>query len=151
LRERSSDIRQLVMFFLSRYSQRLGKSVSSVSEQTMYRLVRYRWPGNIRELQNVIERAVVLSHGSVLELDHELGPPPLAGNETVETESESEPSANFATLEEVERNHIVRILEQTGWVIEGPDGAAKLLKLHSNTLRSRMGKLGIKRAHHEPR
>ena len=114
----------------------------------MDRLIRYRWPGNIRELQNVIERAVVLSQGPVLELDRELAPVPLAGNEAVESVSEG--PAKFATLEQVERNQIVRILDQTGWVIEGPEGAAKLLKLHPNTLRSRMGKLGIKRARHDP-
>jgi len=149
LRARSSDIRQLVMFFLSRYSQRLGKSVSSVSEEAMDRLVRYGWPGNVRELQNVIERAVVLSRGPVLELDRELGLAPLAGNEAVEAVSEG--PAKFVTLEQVERDHIVRILDRTGWVIQGPEGAARLLELHPNTLRSRMGKLGIKRARHEPR
>ncbi len=149
LRARSSDIRQLVMFFLSRYSQRLGKSVSSVSEEAMDRLVRYGWPGNVRELQNVIERAVVLSRGPVLELDRELGLAPLAGNEAVEAVSEG--PAKFVTLEQVERDHIVRILDRTGWVIEGLEGAARLLELHPNTLRSRMGKLGIKRTRHEPR
>jgi len=144
LRERRSDIRQLVMFFLSRFSQRFGKKVTSVSDETMERLIAYGWPGNIRELQNVIERAVVVARGPMLELDRELGPlAVVAGCE--EAESATAAPAKFATLEEVERNHIVAILNQTDWVIEGPKGAAQILKLHPNTLRSRMGKLGIRR------
>ncbi len=144
LRERRSDIRQLVMFFLSRFSQRFGKKVTSVSDETMERLIAYGWPGNIRELQNVIERAVVVARGPMLELDRELGPlAVVAGCE--EAESATAAPAKFATLEEVERNHIVAILKQTDWVIEGPKGAAQILKLHPNTLRSRMGKLGIRR------
>jgi PAS domain S-box-containing protein len=144
LTERRSDIRQLVMFFLSRFSQRFGKKVTSVSDETMERLIAYRWPGNIRELQNVIERAVVVARGPVLELDRELGPLAVAAGHE-EAKSAAAAPAKFATLEEVERNHIVAILKQTEWVIEGPKGAAQILKLHPNTLRSRMGKLGIRR------
>jgi formate hydrogenlyase transcriptional activator len=145
LRARTSDIRQLVMFFLSRYSQRFGRKATSVSEETMDRLIHYSWPGNIRELQNVIERAVVVSGGAVLELDGELGPVAVDGHRPA-VRSGSQPPPRFASLEEVERNHIVTILDQTRWVIEGPKGAAQVLKLHPNTLRSRMEKLGIKRA-----
>jgi formate hydrogenlyase transcriptional activator len=132
------------MFFLSRFSQRFGKKVTSVSDETMERLIAYRWPGNIRELQNVIERAVVVARGPVLELDRELGPLAVAAGHE-EAKSAAAAPAKFATLEEVERNHIVAILKQTEWVIEGPKGAAQILKLHPNTLRSRMGKLGIRR------
>ncbi len=144
LRERSSDVRQLATFFLSRFSQRFGKKVSAVSDETMEHLIRYPWPGNIRELQNVIERAVVVSRGAVLELDRELGPVP-GGGDREGAESAAAAPPKFATLEEVERNHIVAILDQTGWVIEGPKGAARILKLHPNTLRSRMGRLGVRR------
>jgi len=137
LRDRSSDIRRLVNFFLTRFSQRFGKKMNVVSEETMERLVHYPWPGNVRELQNVIERAVVLSKGPELELGDGLAlrsaqsPPPGAGK--------------LSSLEEVERVHILTILQQTEWVIEGPKGAAQVLKLHPNTLRSRMAKLGIQR------
>ena len=144
LRERSSDIRQLVTFFLSRFSQRFGKRVSAVSEDTMERLVRYPWPGNVRELQNVIERAVVLAKGPELELDEKLGPGERESS-SAKVEAIPVPPANLASLEEIERRHIVAILEQADWVIEGPKGAAFVLKLHPNTLRSRMGKLGIRR------
>jgi formate hydrogenlyase transcriptional activator len=142
LRERSDDIRQLVSFFLTRFSHRFGKKVNVVSEETMERLVRYPWPGNVRELQNVIERAIVLSKGPELELHEALAP-------------ESSPfvapaGAKSASLEEVERSHILATLHETDWVIEGPKGAAQVLKLHPNTLRSRMGKLGIRRAAHRP-
>jgi PAS domain S-box-containing protein len=137
LRERSEDIRQLVGFFLTRFSQRFGKKPNVVSEETMERLVRYPWPGNVRELQNVIERAIVLSKGPELELHDAIAP----------RGSQSE-AGKTASLEEVERSHILAILQETEWVIEGPKGAAQVLKLHPNTLRSRMGKLGIRRAMH---
>jgi len=148
LRERTADIRQLAMFFLSRHSQRFGKKVTAVSDETMERLIRYPWPGNIRELQNVIERAVIVSRGPVLDLDRELGPG-AAGGGRADVESAPAAPAKLATMEEVERNHIVAILNQTGWVIEGLKGAARVLKLHPNTLRSRMERLGIRRSGHQ--
>ena len=105
----------------------------------------------MRELQNIIERAVILSEGPTLELGPDLLPVSVAGSPRVE--ASASPSAPFAgldtLLEEVERSHILAALEQAGGVVEGPRGAAKLLKLHPNTLRSRMEKLGIRRSGHE--
>src|SRR5437867_3105146 len=155
LRERASDIPQLAMFFLSRFAKRFGRQVDTIASETMDRLVSYPWPGNIRELQNVIERAVVLSRGPALELDRDLlpgtaGPGPEPG---VERHAErdrpvakSAASGLAAALEETERAHIVAALERADGVIEGPRGAAKILKMHPNTLRSRMEKLGIRRS-----
>src|SRR5437879_3616523 len=155
LRERASDIPQLAMFFLSRFAKRFGRQVDTIASETMDRLVSYPWPGNIRELQNVIERAVVLSRGPALELDRDLlpgtaGPGPEPG---VERHAErdrpvakSAASGLAAALEETERAHIVAALERADGVIEGPRGAAKILEMHPNTLRSRMEKLGIRRS-----
>ncbi|HSB80831.1 MAG TPA: sigma 54-interacting transcriptional regulator [Candidatus Methylomirabilis sp.] len=160
--ERRSDIPQLVTFFLSRYAKEFGKQVKAVSQESMQRLIGYQWPGNIRELQNVIERAVVLSQGPVLELDRDLVPVEMpgepssamkaTGDQRPGAESEAPPAgrpADPGSLEEVERWHILRVLEQTGGVIEGAKGAAKILDLHPNTLRSRLKKLGIRRPSHE--
>jgi formate hydrogenlyase transcriptional activator len=150
LRERRSDVAQLVMFFLSRFSKKLGRKVESVSQQTMERLMNYSWPGNVRELQNIIERGVVVSTGAVFTLGHDLVPgsvPPEndAPEPTPAVTSRNERQA----LQEVERHHILSVLKQSGWVIEGEKGAARVLKLHPNTLRSRMKKLGITRTSHE--
>jgi formate hydrogenlyase transcriptional activator len=167
LRERGSDISQLVMFFLDRFSKKFGKKVTAVSQETMDRLLSYTWPGNIRELQNIMERAVVLCEGSVLQMDLDLQPIPtpaipartagdhasrpgaVAQGGEVRPPQLSPPSSGLPTLEEVERSHILAALKQTGGVIEGPNGAARILNLHSNTLRSRMQKLGINRRSHE--
>jgi formate hydrogenlyase transcriptional activator len=147
LRQRRSDIPQLVMFFLARYGTRFGKRVETVSQATMNRLVAYDWPGNVRELQNVVERAVVLTPGPVLELDGDLlGPAPPASRTTAAAPASPQPGAGLAeTLEEVERAHITAALQRSGGIIEGPRGAAGLLRLHPNTLRSRMEKLGLRR------
>src|SRR5438552_2212602 len=155
LRERASDIPQLAMFFLSRFAKRFGRQVDTIASETMDRLVSYPWPGNIRELQNVIERAVVLSRGPALELDRDLLPAPtrLGSGPGVERYAEpvrpvakSAASGLAAALEETERAHIVAALERADGVIEGPRGAAKILEMHPNTLRSRMEKLGIRRS-----
>jgi formate hydrogenlyase transcriptional activator len=155
LRERTSDIPQLAMFFLSRFAKRFGRQVDTIASETMERLVSYPWPGNIRELQNVIERAVVLSRGPALELDKDLLPAPvgLGPEPGVERHAErgrpvakSAASGLAAALEETERAHIVAALESADGVIEGPRGAAKILEMHPNTLRSRMEKLGIRRS-----
>ena len=148
LRERRSDIPQLVMFFLARLSKKVGKNIETVSDETMERLHQYSWPGNVRELQNVIERAVVLAREPVLEVDPGVLPVSAAASPTPERRAAPAPSRD-ATLEDVERNHIVAILTQTRWVIDGPKGAAQILGLHPNTLRSRVAKLGIKRPRHE--
>lgn len=137
LRERSSDIPALVEHFLHKLSRKLGKPLEGVSPQAMKRLLSYPWPGNVRELQNVIERAAILSPGPIINIVDTLGPSP------AETTGETPPSG--ATLEEVERRHIQQVLKSTGWVIEGPKGAAAILGLHPSTLRFRIQKLGIKR------
>jgi transcriptional regulator with GAF, ATPase, and Fis domain len=104
----------------------------------MERLAAYPWPGNVRELENILERAVILAQGDTLEIGADLLPTsaPAAPNQALD----------LATLE---RNHMHAVLEQTTWVIDGPRGAAKILGLHPNTLRSRMKKLGITRTAHE--
>ncbi len=152
LRQRRSDIPQLVTFFLARYVKKFGKRVETVSSETMDRLVGYAWPGNVRELQNVIERAVVLASGPVLELDDDVLRPAPAGvpSGPPAKPPRREPGAGLAeTLEEVERAQITGALQRSGGVIEGPRGAAGLLKMHPNTLRSRIEKLGIRRPGHE--
>jgi len=140
LRERPTDIPLLVTFFLERYAKRLGKQIDRVSEEVMNRLCSYAWPGNVRELQNVIERAVILSPGLALVLDHELQSAPSGSREPADL---GRPSS--LSLEEMERRHILSVLATTAGVIEGPKGAATILNLHPNTLRSRMQKLGIRR------
>jgi formate hydrogenlyase transcriptional activator len=155
LRERRSDIPQLVALCVSRFAKRFGKKVEGVSQETMARLMSYPWSGNIRELQNVIERAVILSAGPTLRLDKDLVPTVLSGG-SLETDEiaaqETEPAgaspSGLPTLEEVERSHILAALQYTDGVVDGPKGAARILNLHPNTLRHRMSKLGIKRSAH---
>jgi formate hydrogenlyase transcriptional activator len=145
LRERRDDIRLLVMFFLGELSARLGKRVTSVAADAMERMVGYAWPGNVRELQNIVERAVILARGPVLEIDPSMLPsPPGRPDDLLASAPTVEPP--LPSLEDVERDHIRAALERAGWTIEGPLGAAGILKLHPNTLRSRMQKLGIKRS-----
>jgi formate hydrogenlyase transcriptional activator len=158
LRERRSDIPQLVAFCVSRFSKRLGKKIDGVSRESMEKLMNYPWPGNIRELQNVIERAVILSVDPTLRLDRDLMPVAASrkGMETPETDApepwqEDLKSPNpLPTLDEVDRNHILAALQHAGGVVDGPKGAARILNLHPNTLRHRMGKLGIKGSRYRP-
>ncbi|HKZ08556.1 MAG TPA: sigma 54-interacting transcriptional regulator [Methylomirabilota bacterium] len=149
LRERRQDIPQLAAFFLGRYAKAFGRPATALSPSGLERLVAYDWPGNVRELQNVVERAVVLSGGPVLELPADLFPallaPRAAGAPTLPPSTP--PISEPATLEAVERAHILRILERANWVVQGPKGAAAILGLHPNTLRSRMDRLGIRRRH----
>jgi formate hydrogenlyase transcriptional activator len=156
LRERRSDIPQLVAFCLSRFSQRLGKKIDGVSRESMENLMNYPWPGNIRELQNVIERAIIVSADPTLRWDRDLMPVAGAakGMEVPETDAPEDRQADLEspkpllTLDEVERNHIRAALQHTGGVVDGPKGAARILNLHPNTLRHRMDKLGIKGSRH---
>ena len=177
LRDRPSDIPKLAKFFLSNYSKKLGKKINEISQSAMDRILSYSWPGNVRELQNVVERAVVLSRGRTLELQHELTPSPLPedvrredlrrpygkndgkddgpdekdekdGRSSAEAQPASDAAPKLPSLQEVERKHILAALKLTSGVIEGPNGAAKILNLHPNTLRHRMGKFGIKRSDH---
>src|SRR5215469_15951317 len=147
LRERRADIPLLGSFFVERFSRQFGKEITGISHDTMDLLSRYSWPGNIRELQNVIERAVVLCPGTVLRLGKDLLP--VTANDREDAASENGmPGAPSSTntLESVERAHILQVLQDTRGVIEGPGGAARILNLHPNTLRSRMKKLGIERS-----
>ena len=139
LRERQADIALLVQYFVDKYMTKMGKHITEIEQETMQRLTTYPWPGNIRELEHLIERAVIVSTGSTLEVADEFLPSPTLSKEKKETSR---------TLEVVERDHIVQTLEKARWVIEGSGGAAKILKLHPSTLRARMRKLDIKRDHH---
>ena len=153
LRERRSDIDQLATFFVSRYARNLGKKITSISEATRQKLLSYSWPGNIRELQNLIERAVILSTGPILELESDLtsvSAPSVSSNFEAEVPEALRyvDQSPLKTLQEVERDHILAVLQQTHGVIEGSNGAARTLGMHPNTLRHRMEKLGIKRSAH---
>ena len=153
LRERTSDIPLLVAYLLSRFAKKFGREVAGVARDTMDRLVKYPWPGNVRELQNVIERAVVLSSGPILRLGPDLLPIPEAVGHLdtpgADVDPSDAPSAPLIPLSEVERLHIEAVLRQTGGVVEGSAGAAKILNIHPNTLRSRMKKLGVQRPSRE--
>src|SRR6266508_370398 len=146
LRERREDIPLLANFFLSQCSKTLGNSVRVISKDAMAQMIAYQWPGNIRELQNIIERAVILCRGPELELAADLHQSSADPARLPTPASAPLPS----TLEAVERGHLLKVLTETDWVIEGPKGAARVLGLHPNTLRSRMVKLGLKRPTHEP-
>ena len=140
LRERREDIPLLVSHYAREIGERLGKSISEVPAQVMREFTEYNWPGNIRELQNVIERAVIVSSDAVLRL-----PEPLVQTTSGESQAFKEPMT-ISTLNDVEREHILRALDATGWRIEGPKGAAAMLRLHPSTLRFRMKKLGLTKA-----
>jgi formate hydrogenlyase transcriptional activator len=132
LRERRQDIPLLATQFIQSFSQRIGRRVDRLNRKALDRLLAYDWPGNVRELANVLERAVILCDGEVLQAGH-IGPLTFR-NASADA---------FHTLEEVERQHILKALEQTGGVLAGPLGAAQLLGLNRSTLWSRMRKLGI--------
>jgi formate hydrogenlyase transcriptional activator len=137
LRERREDISLLVQHFVQQVTRRMRKTIDTVPSETMEALIRYRWPGNIRELENVIERAVILSPGPVLRLSLR------------DLRSRIAPSQNtdrHQTLEEVERDHILKTLQETKWVLSGLSGAAARLGLNRSTLYFRMKKLGIARS-----
>ena len=135
LRQRPEDIPLLVDVFVQRLARKLGKPITSITKKTLETLQGYTWPGNVRELESVVERAVIVSSGPTLHLSDKL----LAPEITVSARRGSR-------LDEVERAHIVRILEETRWRISGPNGAAALLGLNPSTLRSRIHKLGNQRA-----
>ena len=134
LREREGDIPLLVQYFVRKFATSFGKKIERIPERMMATLQRYPWPGNIRELEHVIERAVILSEGPELE--------PIEWLSQSEGKSGSEKAV---TLEEVERQHIVNVLEQANWRVSGAKGAAKILGLNPTTLEARMKKLGIER------
>ena len=134
LRARCEDIPALVEHFVEIYAHRMGKQIDHISSEAMSELISYSWPGNIRQLQNFIERSVILSSENVLR------PPSLKA--AAEPESESKKAV---TLEEAERDHIRKTLEHTRWVVAGPNGAAARLRIHRSTLYYRLQKLGIER------
>jgi formate hydrogenlyase transcriptional activator len=139
LRGRREDIPALVEHFVEIYTRKMNKHIEHISPETMSALVSYQWPGNIRELQNFIERSVILSSGNVL-------CPPLA---SLTNASVSE-SLGAITLEDAERDHIRKTLEETRWVVAGPNGAAARLGIKRSTLYFRMQKLGISRTNKNP-
>ena len=148
LRERRADIPQLVTFFAARFGRRFGKHIENVAPDSMERLLSYGWPGNIRELQNVVERAVVLASGPLLAIDPEMTPvgsPPSTAPGPARGGTALDARGLPTLLEDVERSQIVAALDQSQGVVEGPRGAASLLRVHPNTLRGRMEKLGIRR------
>jgi len=133
LRERREDIPLLVEWFVSKFGRKLGKAIKHVPPGVMGALQNYPWPGNIRELENVIERAAINTRGPALQLLDNLDPDSVS-------EAAQPP---IPTFEEAERSHIIRALEETRWRITGPKGAARLLDLNPSTLRGKMRKLGI--------
>jgi formate hydrogenlyase transcriptional activator len=164
LRERSEDIPLLMRFFVQRYAPRVGRHIESIDPQTVQRLLAYPWPGNIRELENLIERALILTDSTVLHVEpdilgsgailrepkgNSIMPQSLAAELAV-PESPAHPDVADAdpraTLVAVQRKHILQTLRSTGWVIEGQRGAAARLGMKPGTLRYRMKKFGINRA-----
>jgi formate hydrogenlyase transcriptional activator len=142
LRERHEDIPRLVRHFTQRFARRMGRRIETISADAMEALMRYGWPGNVRELENVIERAVILSPGTALQIPAadlkaaaKVTPPP-NGN-----------ADGHVSLADAERDHIVRTLRETDWVLSGPNGAAARLGMKRTTLQSKMKKLGIARPH----
>jgi transcriptional regulator with GAF, ATPase, and Fis domain len=131
LRERKADILPLAEHYTKIYSEKIKKPVRAIPKKTLQKLMDYSWPGNVRELENVIERAIITSNNNQLNIESLIDPGKNA-NENI-------------ALEELEKNHILKILEKTYWKISGSGGAAAILKINPETLRSKMRKLGIKR------
>ncbi|RLD87251.1 MAG: sigma-54-dependent Fis family transcriptional regulator [Bacteroidetes bacterium] len=132
LRDRISDIPLLAEHFVKQFNRQMDKNIKKIPVKTIKQLQKYSWPGNIRELENIIERTVIISHGSSLSVDPILEP-------------RFEETDKLLPLAEYERRYIIKVLEKTYWRVEGPEGAARILDMHPETLRSRMRKLEIKR------
>ena len=137
LGERREDIPELVKLFVSRFSKSIGKQVTTIPREVMVALQGHTWPGNIRELQNVVERLIILTPDDTLRLDDTL--------EGVRSGPVVDGSPESEALEDVEREHILGVLGRVDWRVAGEDGAAGRLKMNPSTLRSRMAKLGIER------
>ena len=135
LRQRTEDIPILAQYFTEKYARKMHKQIESIPRATIKTLVEYDWPGNVRELEHVIERGVVMTSGHSFRLASQL-------KYSLPVDSKDEPLKDLAAME---REHILRVLQETGWRIEGPSGAASILKLHPSTLRFRIKKLGIRR------
>ncbi len=136
LRERQTDISLLVQWFINKYALKMGKQINHIPQSVMDKLLNYNWPGNVRELENVIERAVILSPNQTLQISELQNPQ----NNSIDN------GKALKSLADMEKTHIINVLESTGWLISGEQGAASILEMHPNTLRSRMSKLGIRRA-----
>jgi transcriptional regulator with GAF, ATPase, and Fis domain len=136
LRDRMEDIPLLMNHFINRFNKKVGKSIDRISQKSMRMFQNYSWPGNIRELENIIERAMITSRGNTLIL---------ADNLADDKSENLKNGMQHPTLVELEKNYIIEVLEETYWKIEGKDGAAKILDMHPETLRSRMRKLEIKK------
>jgi formate hydrogenlyase transcriptional activator len=147
LRGRPEDIPILARHFAQQFARRMGRQIETIPSAVMESLVRYPWPGNIRELQNVIERAVILSPGPALRIPAgELQPPASAQSEGHDAEAETAaPAGPSLTLADAERDHILGVLRASDWVLGGPNGAAARLAMKRTTLQSKMKKLGISR------
>jgi transcriptional regulator with GAF, ATPase, and Fis domain len=150
LRQRPDDIPLLVHYFVQRHAARIGRSITHVPAATMAQLTAYSWPGNIRELENVIERAVILSGGPDLELPTGLIPAIVASAHNTSGDIPAADTGAVAppdrSLGHIEKEHILDVLRRTNWRIEGPNGAAAVLRLNPSTLRSRIKKLGLERS-----
>jgi formate hydrogenlyase transcriptional activator len=129
-----------VRHFVQLFNRQLGKCIDTVPSETMNALIRYQWPGNIRELQNVIERAVILSRGPLLEVPTE----ELRVRVDATTQGQQDHVDLRSTLEDAERESILAALKKTNWKVAGPKGAAALLGMHRSTMQSRMKRLGIR-------
>ncbi len=136
LRHRKEDIPLLVKHFCQKHEGKIGRKIIHIPAEVMDALVAYDWPGNIRELENIIERAMILSAGSTLEYGEWL---------PMQKQAANNGKASFQKLEDVEKNHILEVLNKAGWKVSGDKGAAKILGLNATTLEARMKKLGIKR------
>jgi transcriptional regulator with GAF, ATPase, and Fis domain len=141
LRERPEDIPLLAWEFVRELGESMGKSIGHIAPDSMEALMAYAWPGNVRELRNLIERAMILAHGSTLHVS--LGPAPRPVHDKAREKTPAKASAS--TLAARERDHILQVLEQTGWRIRGSGGAAEQLGIKPTTLESRMKRLGLRR------
>jgi formate hydrogenlyase transcriptional activator len=151
LRERPEDIPLLLRHFVQQFSRRISKAIDTIPSDTMTTLVKYPWPGNIRELQNVIERAVILTKGPILNIPSDdvrvsnANSMAMAATASTQSASAAGSSQNMrAVLDDAERQQIMAALEQTNWIVAGPNGAAARLGIKRSTLQSRMQKLGIR-------
>ncbi|MFC2103184.1 sigma 54-interacting transcriptional regulator [Bacteroidota bacterium] len=135
LRNRKDDIPLLINYFVTKFSRKIGKKIETISQSMIDEFTEYNWPGNVRELENIIERAVITNHGSKLTSNEVL--PDTVSNYSSDTES--------LPLEEVERQHIIKVLEKTNWQVSGEKGAAKILGMKRTTLEARIKKLNIEK------
>jgi formate hydrogenlyase transcriptional activator len=133
LRDRREDIPLIVRHFVDKYAKRMNRHIETIPARTMEALADYAWPGNVRELQNFVERAVILSPGSSLR----------APLEELKQQTSQGVQTNLSTLEEMEREHVLRALKESNWVTGGPKGAAVRLGMKRTTLAYRIRKLGI--------